>query len=60
MSLLWVRKVSLLRENIITTSTKGENNVTAMGENNGIAKGANSVTAKAEDSVTAKREHHHR
>ena len=43
MSLLRVRKVSLLRENIITNSAKGENNVTAMGEK----------------SVTAKREHHH-
>ena len=36
--------MSLLRENIITASAKGENDVIAMGDNN----------------VTAKREHHHR
>ena len=38
-----VRTMSLLRENIITASAKGENNITAKDENN----------------VNAKREHHH-
>ena len=46
-------------ENIIVTSVKGKNSVTATGENYVIAKGENNVTAKGEKSVTAMREHHH-
>ena len=39
-----MRTVSLLRENIITASAKGENNVTAKGENSVIAKDEDNVT----------------
>ena len=48
---LRVRTVSLLRENIIITRVKGENNVTATGENYVIATGENSVTAKRQENI---------